>query len=101
MMHSPQRSFTFPRRLRFPLHALWQLTPAGFPIPLLERFVGDLALDEKFGEFAPLRLALEGHDAILMRRVSSGDHQQHPGQDEELDSYGEKREQFDAEHASD
>jgi hypothetical protein len=64
-------SFPLPRTLRLPLDALRKLFPACFAIPLLERFVRDFALDEEFGEFAALCLALERHRPFCSDRWAS------------------------------
>ncbi len=49
------------RVFSLPFDALGKLFSARFAIPLLEGLVRDFALDEEFGEFAVLCLALEGH----------------------------------------
>jgi hypothetical protein len=57
-------SSTLACRLRFAFDAFGKLLPACFAVPLLECFVRNLALDEEFGKFAPLGLALEWHDGL-------------------------------------
>src|SRR5262245_10967497 len=60
-------SFGLLRRLFLP-HPLRELLLPGLAVPLLEGLRRDLPLHQQLGELPPLRLTLEGHNALCASR---------------------------------